>query len=47
MPSVKIEFRTQGNEAKPADFQMLLKRMEVKKITSLNPEQNRRLYEYL
>jgi len=31
MPSVKIEFRTQGNEAKPADFQMLSKRMEVKK----------------
>ena len=37
MPSVKIEFRTHGNEAKPADFQMLLKRMEVKKNKIIEP----------
>ena len=47
MASVKFEFRTHGNEAKPADFQMLLTRLDVKKMALMNPEQKRRLYEYL
>jgi len=33
-------------EVKPADFQILLKRRDLKKIAALKPEQKRRLYEY-
>jgi len=47
MASIKVEFRTHGNESRPADFQLTLKRADLKKVASMEPEEKRQLYQYL
>lgn len=47
MPTLKLRFRSDGDESRPPDFQMVLKKASDKTIKNLTPENRRRLNDHI